>query len=132
MRSKGFTLIELVVAVAIVAILAAIAYPSYVGQVVKARRSAGAACLMERAQFMERYYSTHMGYTGADPKMACEQELSDHYNFGFSVAPDPTSYTLTATPQGQQWDRDTLCRTMSVDEKGTKSVSGSGTPSACF
>ena len=134
-QNKGFTLIELVVAIAIVAILATIAYPSYMGQVVKARRSAGAACLMEQAQFMERYYSTNMGYAGAAlPNTACEADLNGHYVIAFSAGPDATSYTLAATPQGQQAARDAQCGTMSVNERGTKSVSGSNsaTPSSCF
>ncbi|MFT3669119.1 MAG: type IV pilin protein [Pseudoxanthomonas sp.] len=134
-RSAGFTLIELMVALAVMAILAAIAYPSYTGQIMKTRRSAGAACLMEQAQFMERYYSTNMGYAGAVlPATACTNDLNDHYTFAFSAGPDATSYTLAATPQGQQADRDSQCATMSINERGTKTVSGShsSTPSDCF
>ena len=117
------------------AILATIAYPSYIDQVVKTRRSAGAACMMEQAQFMERYYSTNMSYAGAVlPNTACEADLNGHYVIAFSAGPDATSYTLAASPQGSQATRDTRCGTMSVNERGTKSVSGSSssTPSACF
>lgn len=132
---KGFTLIELMVTIAILAILVTIAYPSYLDQVVKTRRSTGAACLMEQAQFMERYYSTNMGYAGAVlPDTGCEADLDGHYVIAFSAAPDATSYTLAATPQGTQASRDTRCGTMSVNERGTKTVSGSdsATPSNCF
>ena len=134
-RGAGFTLIELMVAVAVVAILAAIAYPSYTGQIVKTRRSAGAACLMEQAQFMERYYSTNMGYAGAVlPDTACTKDLGDHYSFEFSAGPDATSYTLSAIPQGQQESRDSQCGTLSINERGTKAASGSysSTPAKCF
>ena len=59
-RARGFTLIELMVVVAIIAILAAIAYPSYTNHVVKTRRAAATACVMEAAHFMERYYTTNL------------------------------------------------------------------------
>jgi type IV pilus assembly protein PilE len=134
-RTAGFTLMELMIAMAVVGILAAIAYPSYTGQIMKTRRSAAAACLLERAQFMERYYSTNMGYTGAAlPAAACATELGAHYTFAFSAGPTATSYTLAATPQGEQASRDSQCGTMSINQQGTKSVSGSysSTPSNCF
>jgi prepilin-type N-terminal cleavage/methylation domain-containing protein len=53
---KGFTLIELMIAVVVIAILAAIAYPSYQDSVRKSRRADAKSALMEHAQFMERTY----------------------------------------------------------------------------
>lgn len=126
-RNQGFTLIELMVVVAIIAILASIAYPSYIDYVVKTRRSAGSACLLEQAQFMERYYSTNMGYSGAAlPTTACTSDLSQHYAFAFSVGPTATAFTLTATPKGAQAAKDTLCGTLSIDQKGTKTPTTTG------
>lgn len=121
---RGFTLIELMIVVAIIAILASIAYPAYTDYIVKTRRSAGEACLMEQAQFMERYYTTNMGYTGAvPPATACTTELSAHYSFGFSAGPAAATYTLAATPQGSQASRDS-CGTLSINQVGTKSSEG--------
>ena len=72
-HSQGFTLIELMVVVAIVAILATIAVASYEYAVTKSRRSAAANCLQERAQFMERYYTTNLTYVGApSPPAQCD------------------------------------------------------------
>ena len=53
---RGFSLIELMIAVAVISILAAIGYPSYIGQVRSAHRSDTKAELLELAQFMERQY----------------------------------------------------------------------------
>ena len=126
-RNTGFTLIELMVVVAIIAILASIAYPSYIDHIVKTRRAAGTACLLEQAQFMERYYSTNMGYAGATlPNTGCKTDLTEHYAFAYSAGPTATAFTLQATPQGTQAANDTLCGTLSINEKGTKSPTTAG------
>lgn len=139
-NSKGFTLIELMVVVAIIAILAGIAYPSYIEHIKKTRRSAGAACLMERAQFMERFYTTNMAYDKdaggtavAIPASGCVSDLQPFYSFGVPSNLTATTYTLTATAIGAQTN-DTACGNLSIDQAGKKTVSGgnSATPSLCF
>ncbi|QIL21705.1 type IV pilin protein [Thermomonas sp. HDW16] len=125
-RNTGFTLIELMVVVAIIAILASIAFPAYTNYVVKTRRAAGAACLLEQAQFMERYYSTNMGYSGAVlPGTACTTDLTAHYTIALGASTAST-FSLTATPKGAQAAKDTLCGTLGINEKGVKSPTTSG------
>ncbi|QGU32844.1 type IV pilin protein [Thermochromatium tepidum] len=122
MKSKGFTLIELMIAVAIVGILAAIAYPSYQAHVIKSRRATAQGCLLELAQFMERYYTTNMSYAGATLPAGtqCQTDLQGHYTFGFSGTPNATSYTLQATAQGLQADRDANCTPLTINQAGAK------------
>lgn len=62
----GFTLIELMIVVAIIGILAAIAYPSYQSYVEKTRRTDAQGALMSFANAMERYYTQNNTYIGAD------------------------------------------------------------------
>jgi len=127
-NQKGFTLIELMVVVAIIGGLAAIAYPSYIEYVVKSRRVAAAGCMLEKAQFMERYYTSHpaLGYKGGvPPETGCDQELADHYDIGLSEDAAAGSFSLIATPKGAQATKDTLCRELSLDQAGVRGVTGS-------
>ncbi len=124
-HQKGFTLIELMITVAIVAILASIALPSYQSHVVSTRRTTAQACLLELAQFMERYYSTNnMSYLNAAlPTTECRTNLADHYTFAFAATPTATVYAITATAEGAQATKDSSCTPMQVTQTGVRTPS---------
>lgn len=129
--SAGFTLLELMIVVAIVAILASIAYASYRDQIIRGRRAAATTCLQERAQFMERYYTTQLTYVGAPDPAQCGDGLEDFYTVAFDGgAPTAKSYTLTATPTTQQ--NDAKCGTLSLNATGVRGKSGTGTVAECW
>ncbi|MGQ9832079.1 MAG: type IV pilin protein [Thermochromatium sp.] len=125
MKQRGFSLIELMIVVAIIAILAAVAYPSYQSQVAQSRRATAQGCLMELAQFMERYYTTNMTYAGATlPATPCQTDLSGRYSFSFSGTPNATSYTIQASAQGNQAALDASCTPLTINHQGTKTPNG--------
>jgi type IV pilus assembly protein PilE len=106
---------------ACVAILAAVAVTSYEFAVVKTRRGAAQACLTDSAQFMERWYTTHLTYAGA-PDPSCGSEVGTHYAIAFAGTPDGTSYVLQISPQGRQAEVETKCGTMTLNQAGQKSA----------
>lgn len=133
---SGFTLLEVMITVAIVAILSSIAYASYDSFVVNSRRAAAATCLQERAQFMERYYSTYLTYNrvATPPVIAqCGAEVAPFYQVGILAGSlGAKSYTLQAAPQGIQATRDTGCGTLTLNAQGVRGVTGSKPVARCW
>lgn len=122
MKNKGFTLIELMVVIAIVAILAAIAIPSYQNQVQKTRRADAQAELLNSAQLLERCFTTENSYVGD----SCPNfPRSSEDGFYEITAPtlSATEFKLVATPQGAQ-SQDGGCTQLSIDQLGRKKSIG--------
>ena len=141
-RPSGFTLIELMVVVLIVAIIAAVAYPSYISSVTKTKRAAAEACLSEYANYMERYYTTNLRYdqdaggtANALPALDCAsaQNTGENYVYSFPAGtPTQSTFSIQAVPQGAQAGRDAQCGTLTINQVGTKGISGTGTVDTCW
>jgi len=122
--TRGFTLIELMIAVAVVAIIAAVALPSYQSSMRKSRRSEAFAALAAVQQMQERHRSSQPVYAAsltdaasASPPglgMAGTRTASGYYDLSVSDT-DGRGYTLTAVGvDGTSQARDGSCRALAV------------------
>jgi len=141
--SFGFSMIELMIVVAIVAILGAIAISSYSNYVVKTNRAAATGCISEYANYMERFYTTNLRYdetpasgatvavanpaTGTPSPMLldCASTTQTGNNYTYAVpAPSTTGYIIQATPINAQLKRDTQCGKLTLNQLGTRTALG--------
>ncbi|QKK03741.1 MAG: type IV pilin protein [Pseudomonadota bacterium] len=130
----GFTLIELMIAVAILAIVMAIAIPSYNEFVTRSNRAEAKALLMNAAQALERCYTRFSAYNAGECPVAFPQTSENEW---YQLPEDEqavaaTTYTLVAVPQGVQASRDTKCANFTLTHTGARGVSGSGSVDDCW
>jgi type IV pilus assembly protein PilE len=132
MRTKGFTLIELMVVVAIIGILASVAYPSYIEYVKKGHRAKAQTVLLEAAQYMQRFYAANNSYNqnlSAAPLMigTVRSAVSNSSNMPYTLdfATDSltsSGYTLVATTITTGVMNGDKCGNFTIDQTGFKSI----------
>ncbi len=142
-KTKGFTLIEVLIVVVVIAVLAAIAFPAYQDSVRKSRRTEAQSVLLQAAQILERCFTEFNSYTNSsceliDGSNAFIDSNSDDTPFdgeGYYAITDTvltaTTFTLQATARSEGGqDQDTQCASFELDQAGKKESNGAGDDTA--
>ena len=140
MHQRGFTLVEIMVVLAIVMTIAAIAMPSYTENINRSKRAEAKAQLLEAAQFMQRFYSQNDSYAQnrAGNAVAIPDALarvprsaasgSQNYTIGFATpAPTVATFTLQAAPRAGGSMASDKCGTFTLTHAGQRGLAGNAT-----
>jgi type IV pilus assembly protein PilE len=139
MRSRGITLLELLVTLLLVSVIVALALPGYRRHVVRVNRAEALTALLQLQDAEEKFYLRHDAYTnnvGAVPPVGLgisSLSASNKYQLSVALAPDGQSYIATATPTrdgGQAMDLE--CLAFSIDARGRRAVSGTREAGYCW
>jgi len=116
-RCAGFTLIELIIAVAVIALLAAIAYPSYREILMRSRRTDAVASLLELRVAQEKWRANHTTYALLNDLNMSDITADGYYRLRIETN-NASGFFATATPLAGGQQQDDACGTFAIDQRG--------------
>lgn len=131
-RVRGFTLMEVLITMAIIAILAAIAIPNYTAYIVRSNRSEARQQLLEAAAFLQRSFTQNNQYPNALPATMQQSPATGtaRYNIAIANPGGNATFTLTATPTGTM--AGDACGNLTVTHTGERGRSGAAPMDICW
>jgi type IV pilus assembly protein PilE len=131
-KQTGFTLMELMITVAIIAIITIIAIPAYSDYVTRARRADAKTALASLQLAQEKWRANNTSYTTSMASLPFSTTSPDGYYTISVSAASTASYTLVATPNSNQTDPE--CANFVITESSTKTVTGTAiaNPERCW
>jgi type IV pilus assembly protein PilE len=130
-KTRGFTLIELMIVLAVLAIIVAVGYPSYLEQVKKSRRAEGMGQLLELADRMERAYSDSGTYPTSISEVYVATTDGGFYTLSIVTA-NNISFVVSAAPTSLNNQNTDKCQTFTLTSLGDKSVTDSSLDNYCW
>jgi len=131
-KTRGFTLIELMIVVAVLSIIVAIGYPSYLEHVKKSRRVEGMGNLLELADRMERAYSDRGFYPTSLSEVNVATITDGGYYTLAIVTANNVSFQVSAAPTSLGKQNEDSCQTFTLTSLGQKSVTDSSLTDYCW
>ncbi|WP_042148647.1 MULTISPECIES: type IV pilin protein [unclassified Pseudoalteromonas] len=133
MKKNGFTLIEVMITVAIVGILAAVAYPNYTEHVKKSARAEAITALVDAANRQEQFFVDNHDYTAVLANLGLNTTTETGlYTLTIVAEANSREFAITATPASGVPLTDSDCTTLVINELSTKTSTGSGTSKECW
>lgn len=132
--AKAFTLLELLITIAIIGILAVIGMPIYNQHIAVTHRADGQIALLKLATAMENYYLKQHTYNGANFNNLEQMDVSPegYYTLAIVLENEGQTYQLKAIPIGQQAKLDAKCGTLQLSTDGRRSFIGHDPKAQCW